>query len=473
MATVIRDTIIVTCDADGRIEYNSAIAVGDDGNIAAIGSNDEVAQAYPTAEVISGRGKAVFPGFFNCHTHLTATLSRGILEDLGFPSPLRFPEQVSAMLSAEEMQVMAVLGAIEGIRSGTTTFFEQGRGVSTYAQHLADTGARFVLGESMIDVTYNVISAGTLLKSSSDFSEELAEAAYQRAVDAYESWHGKADGRLTVYFAPSTTDSVSPAMLRRSRELAEERGVGYTIHLSQSKQEVAGVMAAWGVLPAHYLEQNEFLGPRLVVAHCREIIESEIRALGRHGTGVSNNPAIAARRGAAAPSLDLEEAGCQIGIIDDTATSVRLLKVLLDYWHGAKSQTRFGSIGAGNDAVLLIGDTALQNARASDEHPKVIDLADEWKKATGLPFVFARWYAASGVSEADRESVAGYFDKNLTFNLSDPSCIHRRRTDPGLSLEQTGCYIRNFIYRLGDVELEGLRRFRELDSELQQKVSAA
>ncbi len=166
-------------------------------------------------------------------------------------------------------------------------------------------------------------------------------------------------------------------------------------------------------------------------------------------------------------------AGCQIGIIDDTATSVRLLKVLLDYWHGAKSQTRFGSIGAGNDAVLLIGDTALQNARASDEHPKVIDLADEWKKATGLPFVFARWYATSGVSEADRESVAGYFDKNLTFNLSDPSCIHRRRTDPGLSLEQTGCYIRNFIYRLGDVELEGLRRFRELDSELQQKVSAA
>ena len=107
---------------------------------------------------------------------------------------------------------------------------------------------------------------------------------------------------------------MSPAMLRRSRELADERGVGYTIHLSQSKQEVAGVMAAWGVLPTHYLEQNEFLGPRLVVALCREIVESEIQALGRHGTGISNNPAIAARRGAAAPALDLEEAGCQIGI---------------------------------------------------------------------------------------------------------------------------------------------------------------
>ena len=317
MTTVIRDTIIATCDPDGRILYDGAIAIDDNGIIAAVGPSDEVVRAYPTADMVSGRGKAVYPGFFNCHTHLTATLSRGILEDLGFPSPLRFPEQIAAMLSAEEMQVMALLGAIEGIRSGTTTFFEQGRGISNYAQQLADTGARFVLTESMTDVTYNVISAGTLLKSSADFSEELAEAAYQRAVDVYDSWHGKADGRLTVYFSPSTTDSVSPAMLRRSRELAEERGVGYTIHLSQSKQEVAGVMAAWGVLPAHYLEQNEFLGPRLVVAHCREIVESEIRALGRHGTGVSNNPAIAARRGAAAPALDLEEAGCRIGIGTD------------------------------------------------------------------------------------------------------------------------------------------------------------
>ena len=113
MTTVIRDTIIATCDPDGRILYDGAIAIDDNGIIAAVGPSDEVVRAYPTAETISARGKAVYPGFFNCHTHLTATLSRGILEDLGFPSPLRFPEQIAAMLSAEEMQVMALLGAIE------------------------------------------------------------------------------------------------------------------------------------------------------------------------------------------------------------------------------------------------------------------------------------------------------------------------------------------------------------------------
>ena len=82
MATVIHNTIIVTSDPEGRIIYDGAIAIGDDGNIAAVGATDEVVQAHPNAEMVSGRGKAVYPGFFNCHTHLTATLSRGILEDL-------------------------------------------------------------------------------------------------------------------------------------------------------------------------------------------------------------------------------------------------------------------------------------------------------------------------------------------------------------------------------------------------------
>ena len=37
MTTVIRDTIIATCDPDGRILYDGAIAIDDNGIIAAVG----------------------------------------------------------------------------------------------------------------------------------------------------------------------------------------------------------------------------------------------------------------------------------------------------------------------------------------------------------------------------------------------------------------------------------------------------
>ena len=315
--TVIRDTTIVTVDSGKRVLYNAAIAIGDDGRIADLGPTSQIAAAYTGADTIDGRGKAVFPGFFNCHTHLTATLSRGIQEDFAFPTTLRFPRPVNSFLSTEELQVMATLGAIEGIRSGTTTFFELGGDVSSYIEPVIATGARLVLGEMVRDVDYNVIMSGSPLRSSADFTDSLGDEGFTKAVDLFEKYHESNDGRVTVYFSPTTADSVSPRVLRRSRELAEERGVGYTIHLSQSHQEVAGVSAAWGVRPAHYLNAHDFLGPRLVAAHCRYLDESEVRVMGRARAGVSNNPAIAARRGAAAPAMDLLEAGAVLGIGTD------------------------------------------------------------------------------------------------------------------------------------------------------------
>ncbi len=315
--TVIRNTTIVTVDPGRRVLYDAAVAIGDDGTIAEIGPSDDVASHHPNAQVVDGRGKSVFPGFFNCHTHLTATLSRGIQENFAWPTVLQFPRHITSFISTEELQVMATLGAIEGIRSGTTTFFELGLNVATYIDPVIGTGARFVLGEDLTDVPYNVIIAGSPLRSSADFSETLADQGLTRAVDLFDRLHDSSNGRVKVYFHPSTADSVSPTLLRRSRELAEERGVGYTIHLSQSHQEVAGVAAAWGVRPAHYLNINDFLGPRLVAAHCRYLDESEVRVMGRARAGVSNNPAIAARRGTAAPAMDLVEAGAVLGIGTD------------------------------------------------------------------------------------------------------------------------------------------------------------
>ena len=193
--TVIRDTTIVTVDPGKRVLYNAAIAIGDDGRIADLGPTSQIAAAYTGADTIDGRGKAVFPGFFNCHTHLTATLSRGIQEDFAFPTTLRFPRPVNSFLSTEELQVMATLGAIEGIRSGTTTFFELGGDVSSYIEPVIATGARLVLGEMVRDVDYNVIISGSPLRSSADFTDSLGDEGFTKAVDLFEKYHESNDGR--------------------------------------------------------------------------------------------------------------------------------------------------------------------------------------------------------------------------------------------------------------------------------------
>ncbi len=311
MPTVISNTTIVTGNAARTVLHNAAIAIDGD-RISAVGPTAEVMEAYPGANQIDGSNKAVFPGLVNCHTHLLATTDRGILEDFGFPTTLRFPQSARGMLTLEERQLMATLGALEAIRSGTTCLLENSGGVQGYTESLAQTGLRLVVSDSINDVDESQPRGARFVSSESKLDAEL-----QRSADLIGSWHGAKDGRVTCFMAPHAPETCSPELLRRSREMAESYDVGYTIHLSQSPLEVEAVMRTRGVPPTHYLFAHDFLGPRLVVAHCRYVNSAEVTLLGAAGVGVSNNAAIAARRGAAAPVKELQAAGCRIGMGSD------------------------------------------------------------------------------------------------------------------------------------------------------------
>ena len=262
--------------------------------------------------MVDGRGKAVFPGLINCHTHLLATGDRGILEDFGFPTRLTFPVSARALLSDEERQTLALLGALESIRSGVTCLLEISSNVAGYAADLAATGLRLALAENINDVDEARARDGVY-----EFEEARADAGLQRSADLVESWHGREQGRVRCFLAPHAPETCSPYLLRRTREMAERLGVGYTIHLSQSHQEIEAVMSVRGVSPTHYLFANDFLGPDLLAAHCRYVSPAEIALLGQTGVKITNNTAIAARRGAAAPVRELMAAGCVIGMGSD------------------------------------------------------------------------------------------------------------------------------------------------------------
>src|SRR4030095_14741868 len=142
---LIHDTTIVTADDAGSILYDAALAVRD-GRIAALGPTAELRAKFPDAERIDARGRAVFPGFANTHTHLSRVLARGIYEDLspshtppftGGLAPLPLPA-----LSPDEERVMVLLGALEAIRSGTTLVLGESAGLDSYAGALVDTGLR-------------------------------------------------------------------------------------------------------------------------------------------------------------------------------------------------------------------------------------------------------------------------------------------------------------------------------------------
>ena len=245
---------------DGQ-QDDVALAV-DGSTIAAIGPTDAILQKYPNADVYDGRGKAIFPGLINCHAHLSATIQRGFNEDFGFPNMMDLPVEPTSLLSAEERVLMSTIGMLEALKTGTTTIVENVGGIAREAAALADTGLRCVFAESFNDREHAGVMSAELLVSSKKptYSARARDEGMQRISDLHTAWHGKKDGRISVFPAVAHAENCSGELLHAIREFAEKHDLGYTIHANQSTWE-ADYMVKWhGLRPIEYLSKYDFLG---------------------------------------------------------------------------------------------------------------------------------------------------------------------------------------------------------------------
>ena len=381
MTIIIHNATVVTADAGRRVLYDAAVAIDGD-RIVDVGPSSEVLSKHPGAERIDGRGKAVMPGFANCHTHLTATLNRGIEEDFGFPTTLRYPKGISEYVTDEELAVMAQLAVLESIRSGVTTLHEIGS-VEEYGQEMVDSGLRFLFGIGASDVDPSkVFMRASEEKSVFEFDKARGEASLKRARSIHSKYDGVDNDRIRVSCVAPMPERCSPWMLRQIRELNKEWGRPSSTHLNQSWWEVEAVKNTRGVLPTEYLFQNDFLWPGLIAGHCRCMDTREVQLLGRSGATVCFISAIAARRGMSPPIAELEALGSPIvmgtdniayDMIEVMRTGLFMERVrLLDgmhpmpeevlQWatangHRALGFTDCGTIEAGKKADLIVINT--------------------------------------------------------------------------------------------------------------------
>ena len=114
------------------------------------------------------------------------------------------------------------------------------------------------------------------------------------------------------------------------------------------------------------------------------------------------------------------------------------------------------------DAALLIGDPALTFDSGA---LKVYDLAAEWKKFTGLPFVFAVW---AGHEEAGLERFCADFEASRDYGLQHIDDIARDYAPRlGLTAEAVEVYLReNIDYSLDEENCKGLQLFYRLAHEI-------
>jgi chorismate dehydratase len=155
-----------------------------------------------------------------------------------------------------------------------------------------------------------------------------------------------------------------------------------------------------------------------------------------------------------------------VALDTSSRTSAALVRILMQKFYGRQvaftpASPQPDAMLKQADAALLIGDPALTYAGPVAQ---VYDLAAEWRKFTGLPFVFALW-----VGHADRNLSRHHadFTASLDFGLAHLDDIAAEFAPPlGMAPEAVKVYLsQNIDYSLDEENRAGLALFYKLAHE--------
>jgi 5-methylthioadenosine/S-adenosylhomocysteine deaminase len=328
------------------------------GRIAAIGGD---VAALAGEETIDAGGAHLVPPLLNGHTHAAMTLFRGSGGDLPLMPWLEekiWP--VEAKLDADDVYWGARLACAEMTRTGTTRFWDMYWHPEATARAVADAGISAAIGAPLFDHDGDAAGMRKRALASLDHLAELGPA-------------------ITPTLAPHSIYTVSEASLRWIAELSTERELPIQIHLSETEDEVAECLAAYGLRPAAYLDSVGMLSERTVLAHGVWFDREELELIAARGATVVTNPVANMKLavGGVFPYPAAREAGVAVGLGTDGAGSNDSLDLLSDLKlfalaqkHAAADPTAIASeeawgIATGARAPRL-GATPLEVGAAAD-----------------------------------------------------------------------------------------------------------
>jgi 5-methylthioadenosine/S-adenosylhomocysteine deaminase len=364
---LITNATVVTQNPDREIIPDGGVAV-DGGEIASVGPASELEDAFEATETIDAGGGVVLPGFVDIHVHVSDILLRGYTsEDQTLFEWLYNVKNPGVMaMTPAEHETAAKLYCAEAMGAGVTTFVENalggqwGSGMTDRKMTVYDdAGIRNVYARGILDEP----SQGEYdwLRRSKEARhpgvdhvspEGLPPAGEQ--LDATEALirerHGSADGRQSVWVAPSVVEGVSKEGLLGGLRLAEEYDVMTTTHVSESRLQENNLTTA-----VEYLADIGYLGERTLLGHCVHVTDRDVRLLAESGTRVTHNLMTNLRLGSGiAPLREFRAQSVPVGIGTDNAT----LNDTVDPLHDARMATLLHK-GHHEDPGVLTAEDAL------------------------------------------------------------------------------------------------------------------
>jgi 5-methylthioadenosine/S-adenosylhomocysteine deaminase len=371
---IVHNGMVLTMDGNLSVFQRGMVCVAD-GCLQRIEERATDEPLPAASRVIDAKGGIIMPGLVNTHTHAAMSLFRGLADDLPLSKWLNdhIFKAEARWLNSESVYAGTRLSCAEMLLSGTTTccdsyFFED-----AVAQAVDESGMRAIVAQGIIDFPAPGVP---------DPAKNVDEA--ERFISAWE----KKKSLITPGLFCHSPYTCSEETLRKARQLANEAGCLFQIHVAETKGEREETQEKHHASPVQYLDRIGVLNPETLLVHAIWVDEADIDCMAARGVGVSVTTESEMKLASGvAPIPKFLEKGLVVGIGTDSCasnnnldmfqemdTSAKLHKVyqldptVLHAWQvltlgtlgGAQAiglEGQIGSLQVGKRADLIVVDT--------------------------------------------------------------------------------------------------------------------
>jgi len=279
-------------------------------------------------EVYDASDSVVLPGLINTHHHFYQTLTRAYPEALNKElfARLKSLYKVWAHIQPEMLSVSTELALSELLLSGCTTASDHHylfpsqleNAIDIQVEQAQKLGMRVVLTRGSMSLGEK---DGGLPPQSVVQTKEQILSDSERLIKSY---HNADEGAMTqIALAPCSPFSVTTELMQDTAELAEQYDVRLHTHLAETIDEENFCLKKFGLRTVDYLESVGWLSERTWLAHGIHFNSKEIQKLGKSGVGICHCPSSNMMLASGiCRSLELEEAGCTVGLgVDGSASN--------------------------------------------------------------------------------------------------------------------------------------------------------
>lgn len=314
MKILIKNGIIVTMNDMRSIMMDGAIYI-ESNKIIEIGETSNLIKKYAadSDRIINAKNKIILPGFINIHAHATLAILRGQAEDEdSFTSVYGKMFPINDIITGKDTYHIAKSAYVELLKFGSTTIVDNFGSIMDVAQAAYEVGNRVFINDTIRDADVTKVKEGIY-----EYVPSIGEETLQKTIDLIETWHMKDEGRIRCLMGPHGTDTCSPDLMKKIRDVANKYQIGITIHLAQNKTEIEQVKKLYGMSTVEYLESVGILGTDFIGAHGTFLEEKDMKLLAKYGANMAHCPVIYSKRGFVAPLAGMFKEGINVALGTD------------------------------------------------------------------------------------------------------------------------------------------------------------